>query len=116
MDDKKLNVSINDGGAFYTHEASINYSPIQFIFDFRCITPRIDPRSNEAPTLNIMHNVVIADVWHAKKIHELLGQMIEKYEKDFGKIEQPKVFKIVEKKMQKDSQKKETETEVNYFG
>ncbi len=75
MEAKKINLSISEGKAFFSHEASINFSPAQFIFDFRCITPRIDPRSTEAPNINIEHNVIMVDPFHAKKVHELLGKM-----------------------------------------
>lgn len=117
MEEKKINVSINDGSAFFAHEASINYNPTQFVLDFRCITPRIDPRSNDAPTIHIAHSVIVTDVYHAKKIHELLGEMIEKYEKDFGKIEKPKSLQVMEKKAKKEQLKiKEEKPEHSYFG
>lgn len=116
MEDKKINLSINEGNAFFAHEASVNYSPTQFIFDFRCITPRVDPRSNEAPTINIVHSVIMADPYHAKKIHELLGKMLSKYEKDFEKIEPIKALKVMEKKRKKEEIKEETKTEPSYFG
>jgi uncharacterized protein DUF3467 len=119
--EKKINLSISEGTPFYAHEASINFSPTQFILDFRCITPRVDPRSNEAPTIHMMHNIVMAEPYHAKRIHELLGKMLGKYEKEFGKIDKSKAMKVVEKKKKEKKEKKEnqknvTKTAPNYFG
>jgi len=115
MDEKKINLSISEGKAFFSHEASINFTPTQFVMDYRSITPRIDPRSNDAPTISIEHNVVIVDPYHAKKIHELLGKMLDKFEKDFGKIEKTKAMKIMEKRRQ-DKKEHSTKTTPNYFG
>src|SRR3989338_9442201 len=107
-------MSISEGTSFYAHEASINYSPMQFILDFRCVTPRVDPRSRETPTLHMTHNVVMIDPLHAKNLHHLLGEMLSKYEKDFGTIEKPKALKIMEKKNIK--AEKSEKTSPNYFG
>ncbi len=114
--EKKINLSISEGSDFFAHEASINFSPSQFILDFRCVTPRVDPRSNEAPTLRMSHNVVMVDPYHAKKIHELLGTMIGKYEKEFGKIEKSKAMKDMEKKKRKEDKSDVTKTAPSYFG
>ena len=112
--EKKINVSINDGTSFFSHEASINFSPTQFIFDFRSVTPRVDPRSTDSPTIHLVHNVVMLEPFHAKRFHELLGEMISKYEKDFEKIDKPKAIKLVEKRSKKES--KAEEVQPNYFG
>jgi len=115
--EQKINLSINEGSAFFAHEASINYSPMQFIFDYRCVTPRIDPRSNEAPTLHMAHNVIMVDPYHAKKIYDLLGRMIDKYEKDFGKIDKAKAVKVLEKKKKKEENiLPEKKAVPSYFG
>ena len=115
--ERKVNLSIKEGDAFYAHEASINFSPTQFILDFRCVTPRVDPRSNEAPTLHMAHNVLMVDPYHATKIHELLGTMIKKYEKEFGKIDKTKAMKIVDKKKKNQIENKgETKVAPSYFG
>jgi len=113
--EKKINLSIDEGKPFYTHEASINFSPTQFVLDFRCVTPRVDPRSNEAPTINILHNVVMTEPYHAKAIHELLGTMITKFEKEFGKIEKPEALEKMEKKRAKEPKQSET-VAPSYFG
>ncbi|HLC65844.1 MAG TPA: DUF3467 domain-containing protein [Candidatus Nanoarchaeia archaeon] len=114
MTDERINMSIVDGDAFFAHELSINFNPLQFIFDFKCITPRIDPRSKLKASINLKHNVVLADPYHAKKIHQLLGEIIRKYEKEYGKIEKPKQIKHFEKKPKTTEEEK---TEVpTYFG
>ena len=115
---KKINLSISEGNAFFSHEASINFSPLQFIFDFRCVTPRVDPRSNEAPTIHMAHNVIMVDPYHAKKIYELLGEMLGKYEKEFGKIDKTKAMKTIDKKREKEAKEVEnvTKTAPSYFG
>jgi hypothetical protein len=97
MEEKHINMSISDGNEFFAHEVSINFNPMQFIFDFKCITPRVDPRSKDAPTLALKHNVVLTDPYHTKKIAELLNDVIGKYEKEFGKIQMPKALEKMEK-------------------
>jgi hypothetical protein len=99
---KKINMTINDGQTFYAHELSINFNPLQFIFDFKNVTPRIDPRSKDGNVLFMIHNVVIVDPYHAKEICNLLNEVIKKYETEFGEIEKPKALKTIEKKMEKD--------------
>jgi len=96
--EKRLNVSINEGNEFFAHELSINFNPTQFVFDFRCITPRTDIRSKDAPVLNIRHDTILVEPWHAKEIQRVLANVIESYEKQFGKIEKPKSVKMMEKK------------------
>ena len=64
------------------------------------------------------HNVIMAEPYHAKKIYELLGSMLSKYEKEFGKIDKGKALKAMEKK-RKNKEKKvegETKTAPSYFG
>jgi hypothetical protein len=90
---KSINMGIDDGEEFFAHETSINFNPTQFILDFRCITPRIDPRSSQVPFVHLKHNLVMVDPWHAKEILRVLTNSLENYEKQFGKIEQPKAVK-----------------------
>lgn len=122
MEKQSISLSINEGEPFFAHEMSVNFNPMQFIFDFRCVTPRNDPRSKGGrPSLNLKHNVVMVDPWHMMQINGLLGRMIEAYEKEFGKIKKPKSIEAFEKKHKKDKESKNdestTETEVpSYFG
>jgi len=115
MEKRKMNVNIRDGQVFFAHETAVNFNPTQFIFDFKCVTPRIDVRSKEAPTIAIDHNVVIVEPYHVKRISELLNKIVKKYEKEFGKIEKPKALEKLEKKKKT---KKDVKEKVipSYFG
>jgi hypothetical protein len=115
---KSINLGVDDGKEFFAHETSVNFNPTQFIFDFRCITPRIDPRSREIPFIALKHNVIMVDPWHAKEILRILNNSVQKFEEQFGTIEQPKaVQKYLKdaKKMQKKEPSLETQTP-SYFG
>ena len=100
-EEDKINMNINEGSEFYAHELSINFNPLQFVFDFKSVTPRIDPRSKDRASIVLKHNVVLVDPFHAKRIQELLSEVLKKYEKEFGKIEKPKALKMLEKKKKK---------------
>lgn len=93
-----LNITIADGEPFFSHEMSVNFNPTQFILDFKCITPRNDARSKNRPVFFIKHNVVMVEPWHAKSVYEVLGKVLESYEKEFGKISKPKSVQKAEKK------------------
>jgi hypothetical protein len=122
METKNVNVVISDGDAFYCNELSVNFNPAQFVLDFKCITPRIDPRSQDAPTVHMKHNVVLVEPYHAKQMLELLTRVISTYESQFGKIEQPKAIKVAEdaaKKNAKNAGKLTAKNDAsipNYFG
>ena len=114
---KNVNMNIQDGDSFFAHELSINFNPLQFILDFKNITPRIDPRSQENIVLNMKHNVIMLDPYHTKKMLELLGKVVSDYEKEFGKIEKPKQLEKYEKKASKKGKVKDTEKiSPSYFG
>ncbi|SRR3989344_1644202 len=118
-EDKKVNMTIKEGDAFFAHEVSINFNPMNFILDFKNVTPRVDPRSNDSLVLHMAHNVIIVDPYHAKKISELLTKVVGDYEKQLGKIEVPKALKKYEEKMKKgkpvDAKKAKTTTP-SYLG
>ncbi len=116
--EEKVNLNISDGDAFYAHELSINFNPMQFIFDFKSITPRVDPRSHTRASIALKHNVVMTDPYHAKKVLSLLEKTIKKYEKEFGTIEQPKALKALEKKRKSKEgfSSKDKDSIPSYFG
>lgn len=120
MEDKKINILVDEGKEFFAHEMSIDFNPTQFIFDFRCITPRSDIRTKEtqSPFVKITHNIVMIDPHHAKDIHRVLGNVLEQYEKQFGKIEKPNAIKAFEKKHKKEMEqaKKEISKAPSYLG
>ena len=127
MEGKNVNMNIQDGDSFFAHELSINFNPLQFILDFKCITPRVDPRGQDGSImLSMKHNVVMLDVFHAKRMHELLGKVIGDYEKQFGAIEKPKALQKYENISRKEESKakpkkgkearKKERLSPNYFG
>jgi CRISPR/Cas system-associated endonuclease Cas3-HD len=116
MEQKNLNVSVNEGDAFFCHELSINYNPLQFVFDFKSITPRIDVRSKQGPVISIKHNVVMLDPYHAKKMLELFAKVVNDYEKDFGKITKPKAIEKMEKKLAEKGEDVAKAIVPTYFG
>jgi hypothetical protein len=115
MEERKINFAISEGPEFFAHEVTINYNPTQFIFDFKCITPRSDPRNQEGQTVAIKHNTVMLDVFHAHNLYELMGTIIARYEKDFGKIKKPKAIEVAEKQ-RRDQPKIEKSSLPSYFG
>jgi len=93
-----VNIHIMEGDAFFAHEVTINFTPTQFTLDFKCITPRTDPRSKGGVSFLLKHNVVMADPWHTKQILNVLSGVVKKYEEEFGAIKKPKQIEIAEKK------------------
>ena len=95
---------------------SCNFTPTQFSFDFKCITPRTDPRS-KTPSFLLEHNVVMVEPYHAKMIYNVLGNVLKKYEETFGKINKPKSVEKAEKKQKKILKEQGDKTKApNYFG
>ena len=119
MPEEKINININEGEAFYAHELSINFNPLQFVFDFKSVTPRVDPRSRDRASIVLKHNVILTDPYHARRVYDLLGNVIKKYEKEFGKIEKPKSLEVAEKKNKSLSKKMENQERIetpSYLG
>lgn len=102
---EQINMTINEGEPFFAHEATVNYMPTQFTIDFKCITPRNDPRSKR-PTFQMKHNVVMVEPWHAKQLISVLKSVVKKYEDQFGKIKKPKQIEKAEKNKPKSSPEK----------
>ena len=116
---KQMNVTIDDGKTFFANEVSINFNPLQFTLDYKNITPRVDVRSKEAPSIHIEHNVVVLDPFHAKMILELMVKVVKEYEKEFGVIKKPKALEKLHKKHAKKNDiktPKKTVTAPTYFG
>ena len=116
MSENPVNINIVEGEPFFAHEMSVNFTPTQFTLDFKCITPRNDPRSKKQPNFLLKHNVVMLDPWHMKAIHEVLGNMVAGYEKEFGKIDKPKSLAKAEKKQKAKVSKVKTESAPSYLG
>jgi len=104
---KNMKVNISDGQEFFAHETSIQFSPTQVILDFKSVTPRIDPRSQDGPVYSIRHNVVLMEPHHTVQFIDLLQKIVSRYEKQFGKITVPKsVLKAQKLRASKKNQKK----------
>ena len=112
-----LNIHIVDGEPFFAHELTINFTPTQFTFDFKCVTPRTDPRSKNQVSFLLKHNVVMTDPWHTKQICAVLAGVIMKYEEEFGVIKKPKAVEKAEKQQKAAAQKEDNQTETpTYLG
>ncbi len=97
MAQEPINININEGEPFFAHEVTVNFTPTQLTLDFKCITPRTDPRSKK-PSFQLKHNVIMLDPWHAKSFLSVLNSVVQKYEQEFGKIQKPKALLKAEKK------------------
>lgn len=113
MDEKHVNWEYEDGNAFFAHEISVNFTPLQVVFDIKNITPRIDARNRTGPVFKVQHNVIMMDPFHAKRFHALLSQVLQKYEEEFGKIKKPKAIEILEEKQKDNKVEKQHQS---YFG
>lgn len=115
---EQINLAISDGDPFFSHEMTANFTPIQFTLDFKCITPRVDPRSKK-PSFQLKHNVIMLEPWHAKMVLAVLNNVIKKYETEYGTIKKPKAVEAAEKKQKKQisAEKGATKTEApTYLG
>jgi hypothetical protein len=110
----EVNMSINDGQAFFAHETSVNFNPGQVILDFKSITPRIDPRNKNGPTFVLAHNTILVDPFHAKQLQKIIAEAIKRYEQEFGKIEKTKAMQKAERKQK--IQKEEAPVIPHYMG
>ena len=110
-------VNINNGPDFFAHEISVHFNPTQFIFDFKCITPRIDVRAKDNAIISITHNTVMIDAWQVKELREILDKVISNYEKQFGKLDKPPALKSFEKMQKKNQDKIKVDNQIpNYLG
>lgn len=114
----KGTIYVVDGEPFFSHELTVNFTPTQFVLDFKSITPRSDPRTKEGVSFLLKHNVVMVEPWHAKRIAAVLGNIVKKYEEEFGEITKPKSLEKAEKKQKNlmATQKKEPTETPTYFG
>lgn len=111
-------VFINDGDSFFAHELTVNFTPTQFVLDFKNITPRTDPRTKDSASFLLKHNVIMVEPWHAKRIAEVLGAVVKRYEQEFGEVTKPKALEKAEKKQKSilASQKTTKAETPSYFG
>lgn len=117
--EQKANINIDDGEAFFSNETSISHNPMQFVLDFKQITPRIDMRSQNMPQFKLKHNVVLLDPLHAKQVSEMLSKAVKEFEGKFGKIDVEKAMKKMQPPVKKGKQKEkiaEAPRAPSYFG
>ena len=112
---KEINFNISNGKQFFADEIAVMHSPVKFVFDFKNITPRIDPRNVHFTPMALEHNVVIMDLHTAKSFLKIFKDNVDRYEKAHGKIKEPKVIKKAKKQAESMviSTKEETPS---YFG
>ena len=116
MTQEPVNINIHEGDPFFAHEVTVNFTPTQMSMDFKCITPRSDPRGKK-PSFQLKHNVVMVDPWHAKALIDVLSNVVGKFETEFGKIQKPKALAKAEKKQAELAKQGETAAEIpNYMG
>ena len=114
---QNVNLNINDGDAFFSNEVSINFNPSHFFVDFKCVSPRIDPRNQSGATFSLKHNVVILDPYAIKELSRMMNEIVARYEKDFGKIEKSRAAKEADKIRKKTKSKPVPEEKApGYFG
>lgn len=115
MAQDQININIHEGEPFFGHEVTVNFTPTQVIFDFKCITPRSDMRSKK-PSFQLKHNVVMLEPYHAKALIGVLQNVVQKYEAEFGRIKKPKSLEIAEKKQKELAAKGEKDEAPAYLG
>jgi hypothetical protein len=112
-----VNLNINDGDAFFANEVSINFNPLNFFVDFKCVSPRIDPRNQTGATFSLKHNVIILEPYAVKELSRMMDEIVGRYEKEFGKIEKSKAAKEADKMRKKTKAKAAPEEKApGYFG
>ena len=115
--DKKVKFDIENGTSFFADEVGVIHNPLKIIMDFRSITPRVDVRNQEYQTLVLRHNVVVMDPFTAKSFSDILLENIKNYEKQFGKISQPKQLKKMQQQKKDGVAKtKSPSPSPSYFG
>jgi hypothetical protein len=117
MEQKQVNMNIQEGKNFFSDEISLNFNPMVFIFDFKSTTPRIDPRMQDG-TMNLCmeHNVVSLMPYNALLLRDILNAAIANYEKQFGAIKEPEALKIHNDNLKKMTKIKGKTISPSYFG
>ena len=114
MEKKNVNVTVNQGDAFFVDSITIADNEERFVLDFKQTSPRFDPLSLDQPdqqtSIVIRHNAVILNASLAKVLYDLLGERIKQHEKMFGTIK-----KYQKKQKEKDFVEKSS-VKPAYFG
>jgi len=87
---------------FFSNELTVFSVLGKVHLDFKCIFPTKE--QDEVTTTNIEHNVIVVDPNQAKAIARMLKQIINDYEKKWGKLKSTQIsFKTKNKKEEKPS-------------
>jgi len=115
---KNVKFEIDNGSVFFADEIAVIHNPTKFILDFKSVTPRFDIRNNEFQPIAVKHNVVMMDLHLGKNFLASLKENLANYEKQFGKIEEPKAIKKAVKNAKLNSKGFETKSDMapTYMG
>ena len=80
--DLKLDMAPDVAKGTYSNLAIISHSPTEMILDFAQILPG-------TPNANVRNRIIMNPI-HAKRLLNALADNIQKYERNFGPIEEPK--------------------------
>ncbi len=87
---QQVNYSIEDGPTFFADEISITNNESKFYLDFKNASPRIDARTAEGMPIALKHSVIMMDTGLAKIFGRMLTEHVERFEKEHGKIPEPR--------------------------
>ena len=100
-EEQGMRLDVADAGPeFFADEVAISHSPVKFVIDFKSITPRLDMQGQQ-PRHVLKHNIIKIDTFLAKDLIDVLKKNVEKYEKQYGKIEKPKQLERGKKERKK---------------
>jgi len=108
MENKKINIDVDhtDPG-FFAMDFAVSFNQMKFTLDFTKTIQRVDPLPGEMKqSFSIKHRTILMDPLVVKNLSRILSEMVEKYEKKFGKI---KVSKFKAKSKKKRSKSNEIE-------
>lgn len=80
--DLKLNIAPEVASGTYSNLAIISHSPSEMVLDFAQLLPG-------TPEANIRTRVIMNPI-HAKRLLNALADNIQKYERNFGTIQEPR--------------------------
>ncbi len=101
MENKKINIDVDHSDpGFFAMDFSVSFNQMKFTLDYTKTIQRVDPLPNEMKqSFSIKHRTILMDPLIAKNLARILNEMVEKYEKKFGKIKIPKSMKKKTKKI-----------------
>jgi len=104
---EKRNINMildNSNPGFFSDGVSILNRQDKFFLDFRQNTPRIDLLGEKQQQTNVVkHSTIVIDPIMAKALLNILQDSIKNYEKQHGKLQAPKLQKVKEPEVVKDT-------------